>query len=172
MSKVDRLPDRALLSRVFSDPAVILAFEQQSQSVEATSEQAAETQQVAETQQTSPVLTWAASSIFTNERILTGGPGVQLKNDGTNVAISLSAVPDIEGGHKVTFLVSAPTALYLPPSGVVSTIAGIETLSNKVLDRPKVAVWGNYMNDAAAAAAGVPIGGIYRNGSQLMIRTA
>lgn len=29
----------------------------------------------------------------------------------------------------------------------------------------------NYANDAAAAAGGVPVGGVYRNGSQLMIRT-
>lgn len=31
-------------------------------------------------------------------------------------------------------------------------------------------VWGNYANDAAAAGGGVPIGGIYCNGSILMIR--
>lgn len=31
---------------------------------------------------------------------------------------------------------------------------------------------GNYANDAAAAAAGVPIGRTYRNGSQLMVRVA
>ena len=31
---------------------------------------------------------------------------------------------------------------------------------------------GNYVNDAAAAAGGVPIGGAYRNGSVLMIRVA
>ena len=29
---------------------------------------------------------------------------------------------------------------------------------------------GNYVNDAAAAAGGVPVGGLYRNGSVLMIR--
>lgn len=31
---------------------------------------------------------------------------------------------------------------------------------------------GNYVNDAAAAAGGVPIGGVYRNGSVLMVRVA
>lgn len=29
---------------------------------------------------------------------------------------------------------------------------------------------GNYANDAAAAAGGVPVNGIYRNGSVLMVR--
>jgi hypothetical protein len=29
---------------------------------------------------------------------------------------------------------------------------------------------GNYVNDAAAAAGGVPVNGIYRNGSVLMVR--
>lgn len=33
-------------------------------------------------------------------------------------------------------------------------------------------LFGNYANDAAAAAGGVPVGGIYRNGSVLMVRTA
>lgn len=31
---------------------------------------------------------------------------------------------------------------------------------------------GDYANDAAAAAGGVPVGGIYRNGSVLMVRVA
>ena len=31
---------------------------------------------------------------------------------------------------------------------------------------------GNYANDAAALAGGVPIGGVYRNGSVLMVRVS
>lgn len=31
---------------------------------------------------------------------------------------------------------------------------------------------GNYANDAAAASGGVPVNGIYRNGSILQVRTA
>jgi hypothetical protein len=34
-----------------------------------------------------------------------------------------------------------------------------------------LALIGNYANDVAATAGGVPIGGIYRNGSELPIRT-
>lgn len=34
------------------------------------------------------------------------------------------------------------------------------------------ATLGNYANDAAAASGGVPVGGLYRNGSVLMIRVA
>lgn len=32
------------------------------------------------------------------------------------------------------------------------------------------ATLGNYANDASAASGGVPVGGLYRNGSVLMIR--
>ena len=31
---------------------------------------------------------------------------------------------------------------------------------------------GNYVNDAAAQAGGVPVGGLYRNGSIVMVRAA
>jgi len=33
-----------------------------------------------------------------------------------------------------------------------------------------VTAWGNFANDAAAAAGGVPVTGVYRNGSVLMVR--
>lgn len=36
--------------------------------------------------------------------------------------------------------------------------------------RMNVTAWGNYANDAAAAAGGVPVTGVYRNGSVLMVR--
>ena len=36
--------------------------------------------------------------------------------------------------------------------------------------RAKLTAWGNYANDAAAAAGGVPVTGVYRNGSVLMVR--
>jgi hypothetical protein len=40
------------------------------------------------------------------------------------------------------------------------------------VDEPELAASGSYANDAAAQAAGVPIGGRYRNGSVMMIRVA
>ena len=33
-------------------------------------------------------------------------------------------------------------------------------------------LFANYANDSAAATGGVPIGGLYRNGSVLMVRSA
>ena len=59
-----------------------------------------------------------------------------------------------------------------------------DTSKNFVISVPAVAdgtlsitkgdnsLFGNYANDGAAAAGGVPIGGIYRNGSVLMVRAA
>lgn len=48
-------------------------------------------------------------------------------------------------------------------SGVLSKTSTAVVLSATI---------GNYANDAAAQAAGVPVGGIYRNGSILMVRVA
>lgn len=45
----------------------------------------------------------------------------------------------------------------------------VKTASGTVL---LLATLGNYANDAAAASGGVPIGGLYRNASVLMIRVA
>ena len=57
-----------------------------------------------------------------------------------------------------------------------------DTSKNFVITTPAVAdgtlsitkqnatLFGNYVNDAAAAVGGVPVGGIYRNGSVLMVR--
>lgn len=44
----------------------------------------------------------------------------------------------------------------------------VETKSGPVIAVPL----GNYTNDAAAATGGVPLGGLYRNGSVLMVRVA
>jgi len=49
---------------------------------------------------------------------------------------------------------------------------GTETLAGKTLNAPKLSGLGNYANDAAAATGGVPIGGIYRNGSVVQVRVS
>lgn len=47
-------------------------------------------------------------------------------------------------------------------------------LLHKQVNAPVVTVGslGNYANDTAAAAGGVPINGLYRNGSAVMVRVA
>ena len=40
------------------------------------------------------------------------------------------------------------------------------------LTKESGALLGNFVNDAAAASGGVPIGGLYRNGSIVMVRVA
>ncbi|HET8689802.1 MAG TPA: hypothetical protein VFM18_24630 [Methanosarcina sp.] len=44
----------------------------------------------------------------------------------------------------------------------------VETKSGPVI----AVALGNYANDSAAATGGVPLGGLYRNGSVLMVRVA
>lgn len=62
-------------------------------------------------------------------------------------------------------------------SGLDTRVAALET-DTALLDGRVTALegqfagLGNYANDAAAAAGGVAIGGLYRNGSILMIRVA
>ena len=40
------------------------------------------------------------------------------------------------------------------------------------LTKESGALLGNFVNDAAAASGGVPVGGLYRNGSIVMVRVA
>lgn len=47
---------------------------------------------------------------------------------------------------------------------------GVEKFSVLASGRLQMAVPDNYADDTAAAAGGIPVGGVYRNGSQLMIR--
>lgn len=51
--------------------------------------------------------------------------------------------------------------------------ANADTLDSVISNPPTYAnLPGNYANDAAAATGGVPIGGVYRNGSALMVRVS
>lgn len=48
----------------------------------------------------------------------------------------------------------------------------LETLSRDKWGRTEFASLGNYADDAAAAAGGVAVGQLYRNGSVVMVRVA
>jgi hypothetical protein len=65
----------------------------------------------------------------------------------------------------VTFVPQAEVLLFLPPEGTLLS-------DTSIANAPVFAGLGNYLNDTAAASGGVLIGGLYRNGSQLMVRVA
>ena len=59
-----------------------------------------------------------------------------------------------------------------PQTGNANLDRWLNLLHKQVKSAPSVDSLGNYANDTAAAAGGVPIGGLYRNGSAVMIRVA
>ncbi len=59
-----------------------------------------------------------------------------------------------------------------PQTGNANLDRWLNLLHKQVNSAPSVDALGNYANDTAAAAGGVPIGGLYRNGSAVMIRVA
>lgn len=85
---------------------------------------------------------------------------------------------------------SGNTAVYIDPATSLAstlTVTGITKLTNNVhvtgslsisgsgasvIILPKVSQSLNFVDDTAAAAAGVPLGGLYRNGSFIMIRVS
>lgn len=114
-------------------------------------------------------LTLSPNAELTNERVLAFGRGMVFALSATQLTLSTDS-PNIIGAFSVKFTVSANANLTLPLAGTVATLAGAETFSNKTLAAPSVSGLGNYANDAAAAAGGVPVGGIYRTVNALQVR--
>lgn len=61
-------------------------------------------------------------------------------------------------------------AIHLIANGNVNTSDALTVLSTNNLAAPTLQASSSYANDAAAAAGGVPVGGLYRNGSVVQIR--
>jgi len=61
-----------------------------------------------------------------------------------------------------------------PPQTGTATLDRWLNLLHKKVNAPVVTVGslGNYADDTAAAAGGIPVGGLYRNGSVVMVRVA
>lgn len=161
---------RDLLAAAFpNQPRLVSAFENQSIAVAETAEAASGNVEATTALQEATVLTLSANATLTNERVLAIGDGLTSSDDGTSYTLS-STGPLVSGGFTVTFYPAGDAQLILPISGTLATRAGVETFLNKTLTAPKIGGLGNYANDAAAAAGGVPVTGVYRNGSVLMVR--
>jgi hypothetical protein len=59
-----------------------------------------------------------------------------------------------------------------PASTATDITVTVPATASTLLTRADFGVLGNYANDAAAAAGGVAIGGLYRNGSVVQVRVA
>lgn len=118
-------------------------------------------------------VTLSANAALPNERRLALTGGLTLNDEGPGGRLIVGTgmtIARATGGFPVTFIATSPSQVAVPLSGFLATTANPETLSNKTLATPKMTGLGNYANDAAAAAGGVPVDGIYRNGSVLMVR--
>lgn len=150
---------RYLLAKHFAgDERMIRAMEDQSKTV---SDGVASTSALAD----ATVIVLSANGDFTNERVLEVGDGIAIEITDSTVKFSVENVA-MALNYPVTLLAKGPTNLILPLNG---TLLNAEA---PVLNMTNLAA---YANDAAAAAAGVPIGGLYRNSaatSQLMVRVS
>jgi len=157
------------LFNVFGNMRAVMQFETLQERV-ATSSEATEAI-VADTQalRDATFITLSANSELSNERVLTLGPGLSF-DLATPGQVRINTSVATEGGWPVQFSVTGATALGLPVSGFLATRSGQETLSNKTLAAPRLSGLVNAVDDTAAASAGVPVGGVYRNGSALQVR--
>ena len=165
---------RADLAQFFGkNPRLLRAFEDQARAVTENAEGLKTTATATKSLQDAGVIVLAPNEEFTNERVLQIGRGLSAIDDGQYLTIRTSDnVPLVGGGFLVNFAVGGNANLVLPLTGTLSTLANPEVLSNKTLAAPKVSGLGNYADDAAAAAGGVAVGSVYRNGSALMVRVA
>lgn len=166
---------RGLLEKYFeNDPRLISAFENQSAVVEAAMDAATGTVQATESLQNATVVTLSTNAVFNNEFVLGPGDGTKLTLTADTIKIDVDETVARAQGH-VTFTTPGGTgsfvSLQLPASGTLVSDVEAATLLLKTLDKPKMQGLGNYTTEANAAAAGVPVGGVYRDGTTLKIRT-
>ena len=162
---------RDLLAEAFDNPRLIAAFEDQAIAVEEATQQAGAVVAATDRMEAATVLTLSSNAAFTNERVVKQGRGVSFSDNGEELTISVDvSVPRVSGGQEVVFYITGRSTLLLPKSGTLATTTGAEELRNKTLMQPKVAELENYTDDAAAAAGGVPLLGVYRTGSVLKVR--
>lgn len=174
MTVVAVLPRELLAQVLGGNRRAVAGFEQLAQQVDQTSDtvasQAADTQAI----QQATVLTLSRNEEFQNERVFrVSAPGLTLIDDGEFVTIGLGkGAAKVANGYDVQFIGEGQTSLYLPTTGRLATTDQPEMLTQKTLNAPRLSGLGDYADDAAAAAASVPVGGIYRTGSALKVRVA
>lgn len=153
-----------------SNQRLMRAFEDQATVVQEASGAATSAAAATDALNDATVIVLSANAAFNNERVLRLETGLELDDsDPGYLTIRLKDVAR-SADYAVTLVPPGDATLFLPLTGTLATRANAETLSLKTIDAPKITGLGNYANDAAAAAGGVPVTGVYRNGSVLMFR--
>lgn len=162
---------RDLLEKYFEkDPRLISAFEAQSEAVETIMDPTTGAVQATSALQNATVITLSSNAVFNSEFILTNGDGTALEIAEGTVSIRVDDTVARTSGPKVTFVPPGPVTLGLPGEGTLISDAAPATLSQKTLDKPLVPGLVDAVSQAAAAAAGVPMWGMYRDGNDLKVR--
>jgi hypothetical protein len=148
---------RADLEQFFgSNPRLLREFEDQAQTVETISNGVADTQALKD----ATVIVLSANGDFTNERVLQIGDGIDIDITADTVTLSVKDVARTQD-HQATFVPPADVLLFLPPDGMlVSTTTPLSQYPG----------FGDYANDAAAAAGGVPVGFPYHTTGAMKVR--
>lgn len=165
------LPDY-LLSQLFNgNPRAVSAFREIGVSVEATEKAVTAGQETTQRLSEASFVVLGANDELPNEKVLAVGRGLTIGVEEGQVVLRLGVgAVKVSGDFEVTMTAQGPTAVVLPLGGVLATLGNIETLTNKTLASPKLEGLADYADDAAAATGGVPVGGLYRTGSAVMVR--
>lgn len=137
--------------------------------------QTASSQGVADTEalNAAAFVTLSANAELPNERVLQLGEGLEMEVGADFVILRTSNdTARTVGDFRVTFVATGDTAVAVPLTGTLATRDNAETLTNKTLAAPKLSGLTDAADDAAAATAGVPVGGIYRTASALKVRAS
>ncbi len=163
---------RYLLDELFpNNPRAVLAFESLGEAAEQSSADSGAAVAATSGLQNASFLTLSANDILSNERVLRQGDGISVTIGAADVRVGVDGtVARKSGVGGLVFTVSGSSTIAVPNTGTLATLSEVETLANKTLQSPRVSVIGDYADDAAAAAGGVPLTGVYRTGSVLKVR--
>lgn len=164
---------RNLLEQLFpGQPRAIAAFDELARNVDANASDTSETVQATRALRDAAFVTLSPNDELPNERALRVGQGLSLEIGPDFVTLRLTSGLEVSGDFPVQITAQGPSAVVLPLTGLLATISNFETLRNKTLAAPKLDELADAVDDAAAATANVPVGGVYRTGSDLKVRVA
>lgn len=170
---ISSLPREVLAHALGGDVRAVRAFEEEASINADTADRLAAQVDATDAINDATVLVLSPNAAFNNERVLKLGDGISARDDGSTLTLFVDdRVPHVTGGFAVQLQSTQGTFLQLPVRGLLATTDQDESLSNKTLVKPSVSGIGIYADDTAAAAAGVPVGGIYATATALTFRRA
>jgi|SRR6187399_3023076 len=171
MAEHEAFVSRDLLEKYFGeDPRLLSAFETQARLVAETAEVVGGNVTATSRLQDATVVTLSPNDDLTNEFLLSGGDGTKLAITAGSVKVNVNNTVARVTANSVKFVPPANITLGLPGEGTLISDTYAASLYNKQLVKPLLSGLINAASNPDAAAAGVPIGGMYRDGTTLKIR--